>query len=257
MIRKIRKELVAAIIMAFALSGLAVYMNQPTQTRNFSVQTKSSGSQAESLQSLQSQWGLSSGRVQETVTENIRGELRRDTFEPVVGGLKNLTFHYGGLVPTLNMVYGNEYWSGSMSCRVPTDNVTDFTFGVRKLISDNGKVTYIAVSVTETIVNQTTLAENQFSDISVDLTESAGGISPVLSQIGLVVPWLVNGLVLVAQGLIIGVPLCFVSLGIVIMVDRAIIPTWKKQFNSKDVRKTALSAHGKTGVQSGENQVKG
>ena len=244
MIKIIRKELVAAIIMAFALSALAVYINQPTQTETLFVNTRSSAS-SQSLQNLQSQWGLSSGTIQETVTENIRGELRGDTFELVVGGLKNLTFHYGGLVPALSMVYGNEHWSSSMSCRVPTDNVTDFTFGVRKLISDNGKVTYISVSVTETIVNQTALAENQFSDVSIGLTESSEGASPVLSQIGLVVPWLVNGLVWVAQGLIIGVPLCFVSLGIIIMVDRAIIPACKKLFKGRNLRKTASAVQEK------------
>jgi hypothetical protein len=250
MIRKIRKELVAAIIMAFALSALAAYMNQPVQRADFDAQLRSS-------QMLESQQQSISSNVQQTIKENIRGELRKDTFETVVSGLRNLTSLWGGIVPYLSMVYESESWSGTMTCSVPTENVADFTFGVRKLINDNGKVTYITISVTETIVNQTGLAENQFSDVSIGLTEPAGGGSPVLSQVGLVVPWLVNGLVLVAQGLIIGVPLCFVSLGIVIMVDRAIIPTWKKQFKSKDVRKTALSAHGKTGVQSGENQVKG
>jgi hypothetical protein len=253
MIKRIRKELVAAIIMAFALSALAVYMNQPTQTSNFSL-TKGSGSQADTSLALRSQSGLgSSSNVQQTVRENIRGELRKDTFETVISGLRNLTSLWGGIVPYLSMVYESESWSGTMTCSVPTENVADFTFGVRKLINDNGKVTYITVSVIETIVNQTGLAENQFSDVSIGLTEPAGGGSPVLSQVGLVVPWLVNGLVLVAQGLIIGVPLCFVSLGIVIMVDRAIIPTWKKQFKSRSLRKATSGAQREIGVQSSEN----
>jgi len=246
MIKKIRKELVAAIIMAFALSALAVYVSRPTQTGSLYVPTRGSASQADTLQALRSEWGLgSSSNVQQTIKENIRGELRKDTFETVVSGLRNLTSLYGGIVPYLSMVYESESWSGAMTCSVPTENVADFTFGARKLINENGKVTYITVSVTETIVNQTGLAGNQFSDVSIGLTESAGGASPVLSQIGLVVPWLVNGLVWVAQGLIIGVPLCFVSLGIIIMVDRAIIPAWKKLFKGRNLRKTASAVQEK------------
>jgi hypothetical protein len=246
MIKKIRKELVAAIIMAFALSALAVYVSRPTQTGSLYVPTRGSASQADTLQALRSEWGLgSSSNVQQTIKENIRGELRKDTFETVVSGLRNLTSLYSGIVPYLSMVYESESWSGAMTCSVPTENVADFTFGARKLINENGKVTYITVSVTETIVNQTGLAENQFSDVSIGLTESAGGASPVLSQIGLVVPWLVNGLVWVAQGLIIGVPLCFVSLGIIIMVDRAIIPAWKRQFRGRNLRKTASAVQEK------------
>ena len=240
--RKVRLELTVAIIIASALSALAAYMNQPTQTTELFVATRglSSGDQAASLRSL---YGLgSTSTVQETIKENIRGELKKDTFETVVGGLKNLTFLYGGLVPYLSMAYENDVWSGSMTCSVPTDNVTEFTFSVRHLINDNGKVTYISETVTETIVNQTALAQNQFSDVTIGLTEPAQGGSPVLTQIGLVVPWLATGLVWVAQGLIIGVPLCFVSLAIVMLADRAIIPAWKKQLKNKGLRKTASSA---------------
>lgn len=159
------------------LTAAAVYMSQPAPTNSLlGAQTRSSVSQAESLQGASEPVGMFSGSVQETISENIRGEVRRDSFEAVVGGVKNLTFKFGGMVPRLSMVYGNEYRSGSMSCRVPTDNVTDFTFGVRKIMSDNGKVTYIAVSVTETIVNQTGPAEDQFSDISIDLNESSGAL---------------------------------------------------------------------------------
>jgi len=38
---------------------------------------------------------------------------------------------------------------------------------------------------------------------------------------------LTTALVWIAEGLIIGMPLCFASLGIVILVNRGIIPLWK------------------------------
>jgi hypothetical protein len=248
--KKIRLELTVAIIIASALSALAVYMNQPTQTTEIFVNTRGMASSGEAA-SLRSLYGLgSTSTVQETISENIRGELRKDTFETVVEGLKNLTFVYGGLVPYLTMAYENDAWSGSMTCSVPTDNVTEFTFGARHLINDNGKVTYISQTVTETIVNQTALAQNQFSDVTIGLTEPAQGGSPVLAEIGLVMPWLTTGLVWIAQGLIIGVPLCFVSLAIVMLADRAIIPAWKKQLKNKDLRRPTSSTRGQTGVQS-------
>jgi hypothetical protein len=33
------------------------------------------------------------------------------------------------------------------------------------------------------------------------------------------------------------VPLCFASLGVVVLVDRGIIPVWKKQFRNRSMAK--------------------
>ena len=69
------------------------------------------------------------------------------------------------------------------------------------------------------------------------LYEQAGGASPLVDQVGGIVPVLTTGLVWIAEGLIVGVPLCFASLGVVVLVDRGIIPVWKKQFRNRNMAK--------------------
>lgn len=136
------------------------------------------------------------------------------------------------------MLYENELWNGKLSCNVPTENVTSYTFEVRQLISENGKVTHISISITETKVNQTGPTEEPMSTISIGIKETRNSESPIINQVRAIVPWLVTSLVWIAQGLIIGVPLCFVSLGVVIIIDRGIIPMWKNQFKSRSLAKT-------------------
>lgn len=225
--KRMKTELALAIIMAIGLLVLTVCMNPPKLARNFDT----------SLQSMSDGKGFSASRLsegQQVVRENIQGELRKGSFETVVEGLRNLTFHYGGRVPYLNVVYENEVWRGELNCKVPTENVTSFTFDVRQLISEHGKVTCITISVTEVEVNPTDgQFEEPLSEVSISLKEFVEGESLIISEIGAVVPWLVTSLVWIVQGLIIGLPLCFASLGIVLIIDRGIIPLWKKQFKGE------------------------
>lgn len=228
-----KMELAFAVIMAIGLSILTVYMNQPKPVKNFYLSPQSMSEKREPmLRSL--------SEFQQVVRENIQGKLRRGSFETVVEGLKSLAHHCGGRVPYLNMIYENELWRGTLNCKVPTENVTSFTFDVRQLISEYGKVTHITISVTEVEVNPTDgQPEEPLSEVSINLKEFVEGESPIISQIGSVVPWLVTGLVWIAQGLIIGLPLCFVSLGVVLIIDRGIIPVWKRQFKGRTLNKTA------------------
>jgi len=227
--RKLKIEMVAAIIMTIALSSFTAYVNRPQES---SWESFSSAQR----QALQSTWGLGASEVQQVITENIQGELRKGTFETVIKGLKNVTSFYEGRIPYLKMLYENEIWIGTLDCKIPTANVDSFTFDARWLIDKHGKVTHISISVTETIVNETQYPEEPLSDVSISLHENAGGTDlSFLSQVSAVVPWLATSLVWIAQGLIIGLPLCFVSLGIVMIVDRGIIPIWKKQFKRKSL----------------------
>jgi hypothetical protein len=227
--KKIKIELVSAIIMAVVISALAIYANLPKQADNFFIPQR--GLSPQTLSS-------NSAEIQQSVSENIRGEMRTGSFEPTVEGLKTLTFNFGGIIPYLSMSYDGGLWSGTLNCNVPTENVTPFTFKVRQLISLNGTVTHIAITTTETIVNQTMPAEQQFSSVNIGLREVSGGASPAMDQLGAAVPWLITGLVWVGEGLIVGVPLCFVSLGIVVLLDRGIVPAWKKQLKGRSMEKT-------------------
>jgi hypothetical protein len=135
------------------------------------------------------------------------------------------------------MGFDNDVWSGGMSCKVPTENVANFTFDVRTLISDNGRVTHITIDVVEKTVNQTGEPVVSMSDVSIGLRETLEGAAPVVNQLGTVTSWLVTGLVWTAQGLILFVPLCFVCLGIVLLVERGIVPAWKREFKGKSFPK--------------------
>ncbi|OGD44963.1 hypothetical protein A3K79_06335 [Candidatus Bathyarchaeota archaeon RBG_13_46_16b] len=234
--KRTKIELALAIAMAIMLSSLAVYVNQPRPSESVSF-----GARLNSLSNA-----AQSGRtpsttieVQQVVRENIEGELAKGSFETVVETLKNITYDYGGIIPNLNMIYENELWTGTLNCKIPTENVASFTFDARRLISANGKVTHISVSITETVVNQTGLFEKPLSEVSIDLKESAdgGGETPIMNQMKTVASWLFTGLVWIAQGLIIGVPLCFVSLGIIVLADRGIIPAWRKMLKGKNTSK--------------------
>jgi len=131
------------------------------------------------------------------------------------------------------MAYDNELWSGTLECKLPTDNVTWFTFEVRNLINVHGKVTHILIDVNEVEVNQTQTPEIPLSDISIYLQEHVEGSSPFMNQLGAVVPLLTTSLLWIAEGLIVAVPLCFACLGVVLIVSRGILPVWKRQFRNK------------------------
>lgn len=229
--KKMKIELAFSVVMAIVLSTVAAYVSQRTQDSSFQINgVRPQSSDAYTFQNAYS--------TQQIVRENIQGELDRGFFEIVVEGLWNLTFHYGGRVPRLEMYFDDEYWRGYLNCKIPTDNVTSYTFDVRHLINEHGKVTHISITVTEIETNQTGNQNVSLSDVSISLKEVAeGGPSPIISQLGTVASWLITGLVWIAQGLIIGVPLCFVSLGIVVMVERGIVPLWRRQFRGKNVNK--------------------
>jgi len=231
--RRLKIEIAAAIIMTIALSSLAAFVNRPKRT----WLSPEERHEAE----LMSMWGLSSGsEYVQIYTENINGELRKGTFETVVEGVRNLTSFHVGRIPFLNLLYENDVWVGTIKCKIPTENVTLFTFDARELISKYGKVTFISTSATETVVNETQHYQEPLSEVSLSLKENAdvGVELPIIGQVGSVFPWLVTSLVWIAQGLIIGLPLCFVSLGIVVLINRGIIPAWKKQFKNKSLNQS-------------------
>ncbi len=228
--KKVKLELTCAALMAIALSMLAAYMNRQSSDYGHYVYTQSMTSQG-----LE---GFSS--VRQFVSENIQGELKSGSFETVIDSMKNLTSDYGGRMPYLNMLYENDLWHGDMNCRIPTEVEASFAFAVKQLISAHGKVTHVSIVMTEEETNETAQTEQPLSTVTIALKEIAEGISPVLSQMGVVVPWLVTPLVWVATCLIIILPLSFACLGIVMLFDRGIIPIWKRQFKNKNVAKPNL-----------------
>ncbi|MGQ9640658.1 MAG: hypothetical protein ACUVUF_00850 [Candidatus Bathycorpusculaceae bacterium] len=114
-----------------------------------------------------------------------------------------------------------------MVCKVPPSNVTSFTFSARAIIDANGTVTYINISVEEVNASQEQ-QETTFSTINFNFKESkpqtGTGISLPLEPVTRI---LSTSLLWIAQGLAVGVPLFFASLGVVLFVGRGLIPLWK------------------------------
>jgi len=220
-------ELVLAILMTVTIASLVIYGSLP--------KAQDSGTTLYVTDAKSALWwsSIQGGSTQQIITENIQGELRKGEFETTVEGLKNITLDYGGRIPNLHMAYDNELWSGTLKCKLPTDNVTWFTFEVRKLVNDHGKVTHILIDVDEVEVNQTQTPEIPLSDISIYLQEYVEGSSPFMNQLGAVVPLLTTGLLWIAEGLIVAVPLSFACFGVVLIVSRGILPVWKRQFRNK------------------------
>ncbi|MDH5448668.1 MAG: hypothetical protein OEX01_06690, partial [Candidatus Bathyarchaeota archaeon] len=88
------------------------------------------------------------------------------------------------------------------------------------------------INIREFISNENTADDEQYSTIKTFLSEEFGEEKetpgPVI-QLMSVFPILATGLIWIAEGLIVGVPLCFASLGVVMLAKRVIIPLWKKE----------------------------
>lgn len=232
--RKIKKELMLALVLSILVIIPVIYLNAQKDESFGYIPSSPLGLQSRTLEEAKY------GNIKEIIRENIVGELRKGSFEEVIEDIRNLTFYYAGRVPYLNMRYENELWSGWLTCKLPTENVTVFTFDVRKLINEHGKVTHISIDIIEEEINETEQPEMQFSEVNISLKEFVEGESPILSQLGTVLSYLTTAILWIAQGIILGVPLCFASLGVVMLVDRVIVPAWRKQFKGKSLNKPTV-----------------
>ena len=212
-----RKEIFFGIALTVLVVFSAIYANTRNEEAYMRrIQLASSNAYSQETQ-----------QQSKIITETIVGELQRGTFENVVNRLEILTEEKEGYVKTLRMTYQDQVWTGLMICKLPPTNVTSFTFGAREIIEANGTVTYISISIEDAVATQQN-QEDPYSTINLNLEEikpEKGAdigvlLAPVLSVLTTSFSW-------IAQGLIIGVPLCFASLGIAVLVNRGIIPLWK------------------------------
>jgi hypothetical protein len=221
-----RKEIVLGVILSTFVMSFAVYSSvKNAEERRATMYLRA---QKADLNSYGTTSTLGSQPYTQLVSEVIEGDLNKGTFESVVGELEILTEETAGYVKSLHMTYEEGVWSGVMICKVPPTNVTSFTFGARGIIDANGTVTYINISVESVNASEQT-EENAYSTINFNLKEvkQESGKNEIIASITSAFPILATGLVWVAEGLIIAVPLCFASLGVVMLVNRGIIPLWK------------------------------
>jgi hypothetical protein len=216
-----RKEIGAAAILGVLIILTVLYarMQNSSQRMTGTLSFSSEGLKEQSVSVTETQ--------QKVVSETIEGEIKRGAFELVVNKLEALTDEMGGYVNSLQMTYENQAWSAFMTCKVPPLNVTSFTFSGRAIINSNGTVTYINISV-EYLETRQQGQENASSTVNFNLREvipeSTGNpgasLGPILSTLTTSLWW-------IAQGVIIGLPLSFASLGIVLLASRGLIPLWK------------------------------
>jgi len=223
-----RKEILAAVMLGLALTLFVYYSSIINEAAYKPFYGESS---------LLSEWGLSaksfgsyaqgSQQRYQVITETIEGELERGAFESVVDSIVVLVDHKGGYVKSLRMTYVDGAWSGQLICKLPPENVTTFTFRVREIIDTNGTVTYINISV-EDVEAQQQPQEANYSTIYINLKEKklqSGNEIP--APMAPVIEILSKGLLLIAQGVMVGVPICFASLGVVLLVNRGLLPLWR------------------------------
>lgn len=221
-----RKEICLAIMLSVAMIVFAVYSNVKNVGEFYPLESFLAG------ETRSQSYGTSSGRevqqYSQVIRETIKGKLNRGTFEGVIGELEILTGQMEGYVKSLHMTYQDSFWSGTMICEVPPTNVTSFTFDARAIIEANGTVSYINISI-ESINASKQDQESRYSTINLYLEEvkPEDGKNEILVSIASALPILTTSLVWIAEGLVVGVPLCFAFLGIVILVNRGIIPLWK------------------------------
>jgi len=222
-----KKEICLAAMLSILMIIFVVYSNVKNAeeycypAENFLAEEMRSKSYGSSSSTESQQYS-------KVISETIKGKLNRGAFEGVISELEILTEEMEGYVKSLYMTYEDRVWSGTMISKVPPTNVTSFTFSARSIIDSNGTVTYISISVE----NVNALQQNQedtYSTINLYLTEikPENGKNEFLSSIMSALQVLTTSLVWIAEGLIIGVPLCFASLGIVMLVNRGIVPLWK------------------------------
>ena len=230
-----KRKIGLAISLTVVVAVLAAYTNSPHLQQSLAPEA---GVTLES--ELKSLWGLSGAHTQVgqyawQVFETIEGELKQGTFETVVSQLEALTEVEGGYIYSEDLYFRDKLWSGEVVSKVPQENMSSFVFATKTLIETNGTVVSITTSVRSVSTSGPT-EEVSYSTIKTTLKEKTGAEPPqAITQILSVIPWLVTSLVWIAEGLIIGVPLCFVSLGVIMLVDRGILPVWKKQLKKSKV----------------------
>jgi hypothetical protein len=226
-----KKEIGLAVALALTIATLSIFYN--TAPQGDSSKGHWTMASTKSLESMSALTSEPSERVR-IMDADIQGNLKNGTFETVVPFIEALTREKGGVIVTEYMTFKEELWSGEIVSKLPPTNASAFTIEARQKIDEYGRVVTIQITIREFTLSKNTTKGEQYSTIktflSEEFEEEKETPKPVI-QVMSVFPILVTGLVWIAEGLILGVPLCFVSLGVVMLIRRVIIPLWKKELS--------------------------
>jgi len=236
-----KRELLVALIISVALLGTIAYPKTARFNENYAG---ASSIKLQSSESVLERWGLSQSTTQTPSVENerirdirqwIRGELKNGTFEEVVTSIEDETESLGGYIDSEDVTFTEDLWSGEIVSKIPQNNSLRLVFKVRTLISTNGKVISITTNIRDITPPTGTTIEKPLATIRVTLREVSEKPSQPLPRIeftfiAAVVPYLSTFFTWVIMGLVIGLPVYFTILGIVLLINRALAPITNKIF---------------------------
>lgn len=235
----------ASLILCTAFLGAVVYSNTLRTSEHYGGLRASDTKGGSFTAELTQQYGLSGPTTQTSPVENerirdirqwIRGELKNGTFEEVVMSIEHETESLGGYVDSEDVTYTDDLWSGEMVSKIPQNNSLRFVFKVRNFISTNGKVVSITTNIRDITPPAGVTIEKPLAIIRITLREvsekpSQPGVPSIeFPFIAVIVPYLSTFFTWVVTGIIIGLPAYFTILGIVLLVDRALIPLASRLF---------------------------
>lgn len=241
-----KKEIAAALILCIALLlGTVAYTNNLKESEYLGGTNLIEPQWSDSRRALEEQYGLpgpttqtstiDDGRIRD-IRQWIKGELKNGTFEEVVTSIEEETENLNGYIDSEDITYTQDLWSGEIVSKIPQNNSLKFVFKARNLISTNGKVISITTNIKDITPQTGTTAEKPPATIRVTLKEiqektSPPGLPqvefPLLAAIG---PYLSTFFSWVITGVVIGLPAYFTILGIIMLIDRALIPLASKLF---------------------------
>jgi len=235
LIKPKKTELVAALIVCVVLVGASIYVNMPKTSPEYygTIQPYQSLRGADAPQILpQTETGFADSRIKD-IRHWIKGELTKGKFEEVLLTIEEKTDEHGGYVYSEDMTFTDDLWTGEIVSRIPQNKSTVFVFQVRQVISENGRVVSITTSIRDITGTVGISEEKPHATIRVTLVEVSdepvGGI-PIVTGI---IPYLSTFFTWVVTGIIIGLPAYFTLLGVVLLIDRALIPVANKLFKGR------------------------
>ena len=238
-----RKELFVALIVCILLFSAVALIGQLRQRQSPRTTTIQPNFTTDQRQELAEQYGLSSplweSQQQQTavyderirdIRQWIKGELKKGTFEDVVMEIEAQTQENNGYIESEDVTFADDAWTGEIVSKIPQNRSLQFVFEVRKMISDNGKVTSITTNIKDITPTSGITIEKPLAQIRVTLKEiSDKPWQPQLPNIELpllnaIIPLLGAFFTWIFIGIVIGLPAYFTVLGLVLLVDRALKP---------------------------------
>jgi len=225
-----RTELMVALIICIALVGASVYANTAIRHPMSYGGLTSQGDALIPKENFATTQEESADQRIKDIRQWIQAELTKGKFKEVVRGIEALTEEQGGYVYSEDLTYADEVWNGELVSRIPQDNATGFIFNIEDLINKNGKVISITTSIRDITGTIGTSEQKPHATIRVTLAETSGKINIGLPIIEGITPFLGTFFTWVVSGVIVGLPAYFTVLGIVLLIDRALVPIANKLF---------------------------